>query len=171
MRLITATNANINELISKNEFRQDLYFRVNTMEINLPPLRARKGDVVILANYYLSVYKQKYKKVKLDFSKSVINLLESYSWPGNIRELQHVVERAVIMCDGAEITSNDVQLSSAKSTEQTATNAPDNVDLETMERNLVKRAIDKYQGNISKAAAELGLTRAALYRRMEKFGL
>ncbi len=172
VRLITATNANINDLISRNEFRQDLYFRINTMEINLPPLRARKGDVVILANYYLSVYKQKYKKEKLDFSKAVISLFESYSWPGNIRELQHVVERAVIMCDGNEIATSDVQLSSAKSAEQTATtSAPDNIDLETMERNLVKRAIDKHQGNISKAAAELGLTRAALYRRMEKFGL
>jgi DNA-binding NtrC family response regulator len=171
VRLITATNANINDLISRNEFRQDLYFRVNTMEINLPPLRARKGDVVILANYYLSVYKQKYKKEKLELSKAVINLFETYSWPGNIRELQHVVERAVIMCDGTEIGSSDIQLSSAKSAEQTTASAPDNIDLETMERNLVKRAIDKHQGNISKAAAELGLTRAALYRRMEKFGL
>lgn len=171
VRLITATNANVNDLISRNEFRQDLYFRINTMEINLPPLRARKGDVGVLSEYYLSVYKQKYKKDKISFSKSVLQQFETYSWPGNIRELQHVVERAVIMCDGNEINSGDIQLSSAKSAEQTAGMVPENVDLETMERNLVKRAIDKHQGNISKAAAELGLTRAALYRRMEKFGL
>jgi DNA-binding NtrC family response regulator len=171
VRLITATNANINDLIAKAEFRQDLYFRVNTMEINLPPLRARKGDVSVLAEYYLSVYKHKYKKDKVTLSKAVMSQLEVYSWPGNIRELQHVIERAVIMCDGNEITSGDIQLSGAKSAEQSQNAVPENVDLETMERNLVKRAIDKHQGNISKAAAELGLTRAALYRRMEKFGL
>ncbi len=171
IRLITATNANVNELIAKNEFRQDLYFRVNTMEINLPPLRARKGDVGLLSEYYLLTYKEKYKKPQATFSKAVLTAFENYSWPGNIRELQHVVERAIIMSDGNEIGVGDIQLSNAKSLSQTETALPETVDLETMERNLVKRAIDKYQGNISKAAAELGLTRAALYRRMEKFGL
>lgn len=171
VRLITATNANINELISRNEFRQDLYFRINTMEINLPPLRARKGDVPLLANYYLDTYKHKYKKPLTVFSKSALQTFEEYSWPGNIRELQHVVERAVIMCDGTEIGSADIQLSNARSHSQQLAEVPENVDLETMERNLVKRALDKHQGNISKAASELGLTRAALYRRMEKFGL
>jgi len=168
VRLVCATNAELHQLVEKNQFRQDLLYRINTMEITLPPLRERKEDIVLLAEHYLYVYKHKYKKPELAFGKAVYDKIRSYPWPGNIRELQHVTERAVIMCDGNEIAEEDMQLNAKKFSTGIL---PEDTDLESVEKLLIRKSLDKHQGNISKAASELGLTRAALYRRIEKHGL
>jgi len=168
VRLVCATNAELHQLVEKNLFRQDLLYRINTMEITLPPLRERKEDAVLLADHYLHLYKHKYKKPELTFGKAVYDKIRSYPWPGNIRELQHVTERAVIMCDGNEIMEEDMQLNAKKFSTGIL---PEDSDLESVEKLLIRKSLDKHQGNISKAASELGLTRAALYRRIEKHGL
>ena len=169
VRLITATNMPLDEMVTKNTFRQDLLFRVNTVELLLPPLRRRGSDILLLANHFLHVFNSKYhkeiKKLNLKTQESLLN----YNWPGNVRELQHVLERAVIMSDGKEIYEEDLQLSPQRFTQNTI--LPDEMALSNMEKMMVQKAIDKHKGNISRAAAELGLTRAALYRRIEKFGI
>lgn len=167
VRIICATNADIPELIENQQFRQDLFYRINTVEITLPPLREREEDIASFANYFLEKNKIKYKKGKLQLSKAALIALEKHNWPGNIRELEHVLERAVILCDTQEILVDDLQFSRQKVSET----APESLNLEEMERHYVEQALRKHQGHITKAAKELGLTRAALYRRMEKFGL
>ncbi len=169
VRLITATNMPLNEMVVKNTFRQDLLFRINTVELVLPPLRKRGNDILLLANHFMQVFSNKYHKEIRQLSNKAQALLLEYKWPGNVRELQHVLERAVIMSDGREITDNDLQLSPQRFSGNNT--LPDEMALEDMEKMMVQKAIDKYKGNISKAAAELGLTRAALYRRIEKFGI
>lgn len=169
VRLISATNMPLNEMVNKGTFRQDLLFRINTVELILPPLRQRGEDILLLANHFLQTFNAKYHKsifgIKAQASQSLLN----YAWPGNIRELQHVIERAVIMADGTEISSEDLQLSPQKFGAQNVLQT--DMPLDEMEKMMVNKAIEKHKGNISRAAAELGLTRAALYRRIEKFGL
>lgn len=167
VRIICATNANLTEAIDNQKFRQDLFYRINTVEMTLPPLRERVKDIESFAKYFLDKNKRKYQKGKLQIAKSAIKELESYRWPGNIRELEHVIERAVILCDTNEITSEDLQFSSGKAKDKELKT----LNLEEMEKHLVEQALRKHQGHITKAAEDLGLTRAALYRRMEKFGL
>jgi len=169
IRLISATNMPLNEMVAKGTFRQDLLFRINTVELLLPPLRQRGNDIVLLASHFLQVFGTKYHKTITKITAKAEQIMLSYSWPGNIRELQHVVERAIIMADGLEINENDLQLSPQKFGNQAVLQA--DMPLEEMEKMMVNKAIEKHKGNISKAAAELGLTRAALYRRIEKFGL
>lgn len=169
VRLITATNMPLNEMVEKGTFRQDLLFRINTVELILPPLRERGNDILLLADYFLQTFNGKYHKNIKNIDSKAAQVLLSYPWPGNVRELQHVVERAVIMTDGTVISENDLQLSPQKFGSKNI--LPTDMPLDEMEKMMVSKAIDKHKGNISKAAAELGLTRAALYRRIEKFGL
>lgn len=170
IRLICATNMPVHEMVQDHTFRQDLLYRINTVEIFLPPLRERQDDIPQLATHFLKQYSQKYRKNFTGFKPAAMELLQRYSWPGNIRELQHAIERAIIMAEGNELDSRDFFFLSAKpSSEKASTSATLNLD--DMERSTIQRAIDKNGGNISKAAKELGLTRASLYRRLEKYGL
>lgn len=169
VRLITATNMPLNDMVAKGTFRQDLLFRINTVELFLPNLAQRGEDIILLANHFLNTFSTKYHKGLSRFESRAENILLGYHWPGNVRELQHVIERAVIMSDGTEITAGDLQLSPQKFGGNTILQPE--MGLEEMEKLMVQKAIDKHKGNISRAALELGLTRAALYRRIEKFDL
>ncbi|WP_347174399.1 sigma-54-dependent transcriptional regulator [Polaribacter uvawellassae] len=167
VRIICATNAPIHQMVDEQTFRQDLLFRINTIELNLPPLRNRKEDIELLANYFLKKLNQKYRKKIEGFSKEAINGLNNYNWPGNIREIEHIVERAVIITDNDKIMPEDLHFSAKKTTVQ----LENSLNLEETEKILIEQAIEKHQGNISRAAKDLGLTRAALYRRLEKHQL
>ncbi|MCH7414433.1 sigma-54 dependent transcriptional regulator [Belliella sp. R4-6] len=170
IRLICATNMHVHEMVMENTFRQDLLYRINTVEIFLPPLRERQDDIPLLADHFLKVYAQKYRKEFRGFKSSAMQLLQQYNWPGNIRELQHAIERAIIMAESDELDSRDFFFLSSKPTnDKVAT--PASYNLDEVEKNVIQKAIDKNGGNISKAAKELGLTRASLYRRLEKYGL
>ncbi|MDN3670179.1 sigma-54 dependent transcriptional regulator [Echinicola jeungdonensis] len=170
IRLICATNLNVHDMVMKGTFRQDLLYRVNTVEIFLPPLRERKDDIPLLADHFLKIYSKKYRKNFDGLTPGALQLLQHYPWPGNIRELQHAIERAIIMAEGNELDSRDFFfLSSKPITEKVST--PNSLNLDEVEKNVIQKAIDKNGGNISKAAKELGLTRASLYRRLEKYGL
>jgi len=170
IRLICATNMPVHEMVQDHTFRQDLLYRINTVEIFLPPLRERQDDIPQLATHFLKQYSQKYRKNFTGFKPAAMELLQRYSWPGNIRELQHAIERAIIMAEGNELDSRDLFFLSAKPSSEKAPTAA-TLNLDDMERSTIQRAIDKNGGNISKAAKELGLTRASLYRRLEKYGL
>lgn len=169
IRLITATNMPLNDMVAKGTFRQDLLFRVNTVELFLPRLAQRAEDILLLAHHFLNSFSYKYHKEAVKFEPAAEEMMLGYQWPGNIRELQHVIERAVIMSEGQIIFADDLQLQPQRfgSTEALHTD----MELGEMEKLMVKKAIDKHKGNISRAAADLGLTRAALYRRIEKFEL
>ena len=169
-RLICATNASINELTVQKQFRQDLLYRINTVEIKLPPLREKKEDIPLLCEHFLNLYTKKYNKGEKEISKNAFNKLLDYSWPGNVRELQHSIERAVIMSEEKVLKPNDFLLSSSDTTQTENITLP-NFQIDEAEKLLIIKAISKYNGNITKAAKELGLTRASLYRRLEKYGL
>jgi len=170
VRFICATNAPLHQWVDESKFRQDLLFRINTIEIVIPPLRERDSDIPEFIRFYLKMYKEKYRKPNLRISNEAIAVLQKHKWPGNIRELQHIMERGVIMSDGVEIGSSDFNLV-ADSGRAEQIKDLDGYNLRDIEKLLVQKAIDKHNGNISKAAKELGITRAALYRRMEKFNL
>ena len=175
IRLICATNMPLYDMVQEGTFREDLLFRINTVELTLPPLRKRTEDIPHLSEQFLTQFNTKYRK-NLHLRKDAKDALLRYAWPGNIRELQHVMERSVIMAEEDEIQESDLHLSSRKGDlpGQVAAAGPGaapGLDLSSMEQQLIKTALEKHKGNISKAATELGLTRAALYRRMEKFGL
>ncbi|MEM6380378.1 MAG: sigma 54-interacting transcriptional regulator, partial [Bacteroidota bacterium] len=170
IRLICATNIPILEMVQQNKFRQDLLYRINTVEITLPPLRERIGDIPLLVQHFLKIYKKKYHKYDLKIDPSAMRALEQFNWPGNIRELRHAVERAVILCDGVSLNTDDFLLSNTQQGQDDMQDL-DNYNLETIERWGIRKVLTKHAGNISKAADELGLTRATLYRRMEKYGL
>ncbi|WP_268036946.1 sigma-54-dependent transcriptional regulator [Algoriphagus sp. PAP.12] len=170
IRLICATNMHVHEMVMENTFRQDLLYRINTVEIFLPPLRERHDDIPQLCQHFLKQYSQKYRKDFSGFTPSAMELLQRYPWPGNIRELQHAIERAIIMAEGDQLDSRDFFFLSAKPASEKAP-VNNTLNLDDMERSTIQRAIDKNGGNISKAAKELGLTRASLYRRLEKYGL
>lgn len=169
VRLISATNMPLDEMVSKGTFRQDLLFRINTVELVLPPLRERGNDILLLATHFLHTFATKYHKLIKTINPIAQRALLDYYWPGNVRELQHVIERAVIMSDTQDIDLVDLQLSPQKFNQHQS--IPNDIPLDEMEKMMVNKAIEKHKGNISRAAAELGLTRAALYRRIEKFGL
>ena len=168
VRLICATNRNIQYLAGQQLFRQDLLYRINTIEIPLPPLRERKEDIVPLAEYFMQLYRDKYKRPVNSLQDSLVNQLEKYDWPGNIRELQHAIERAVILSQGKSLQPKDVFVKNSQNTEQSADTG---YNLEEMERNIITQAMKKCNGNITEAAKELGLSRAALYRRLEKYNI
>lgn len=169
IRLICATNESIEYLSDENQFRQDLLYRINTIHIKVPALRERKEDIVLLTRHFIDKYSQKYDKHITTVTDTVLGELKKYRWPGNVRELEHAVERAVIMADSAVLHTDDFLLSQPKR----ADDAPDieNYNLETVEQTVIQKALDKFDGNISKSAEELGISRAALYRRMEKYDL
>ena len=169
IRLLCATNMPIHEMVDKNKFRQDLLYRINTVEIHVPPLRERVEDIPLLVEHFISLYSQRYRKNIKRCDPVVLKKLEKYAWPGNIRELQHAVERAIIMSDTDVLQPQDFLLQRSEHAEY-GTHA-ESFKLDDVEKITILKAIDKHEGNISKAAKELGLTRASLYRRLEKYGL
>lgn len=170
IRLICATNMPIHDMVGDSTFRQDLLYRINTVEIHLPPLRDRQEDIPLLADHFMRSYGNKYRKNILAIESGAIKKLQKYAWPGNIRELQHAIERAVIMSDHDSLTADDFFFLIQKS-EGASTPESDSFNLDEVEKNVILKAVNKHSGNISKAAKELGLTRASLYRRLEKHGL
>lgn len=164
IRLISATNENMEKLIQEEEFREDLLYRINTVEITVPPLRERTQDIPLLLKHFCAMYNRKYNK-SLGVASGVIQTLENYSWPGNVREFQHAVERAIILCEGKNISSHDFQFPGQRSIPENLTNLHD------VERKAIADTIRKNKGNLSKAAKELGLGRTTLYRKIEKYGL
>lgn len=169
IRLICATNMPVYDMVAENTFRQDLLYRINTVEIHLPPLRDRQDDINQLTDHFVQVYCEKYRKQPKKVAASTYKKLQKYSWPGNIRELQHAIERAIIMSEGNSLTPDDFFFLVQKV--DSGSDAVDNFNLDEVEKNVITKAINKHSGNISKAAKELGLTRASLYRRLEKHGL
>ncbi len=170
IRLICATNVPLAELANESRFRKDLIYRINTVEITLPPLRKRHGDIELLSNHFVNVYSRKYFKPDMHLDPAAINKLEHYHFPGNVRELQYVIERAVIMSEDELIRQDDLIFSELENQQQEA-DGIDDLRLSTVERNTIQRVIEKYNGNITKAAKELGLTRTALYRRLSKYDI
>jgi len=171
IRLICATNSALYEMVREQQFRQDLLYRINTVEITLPPLRNRREDIPSLTQHFLRIYSRKYQKTGIKVSAAAMSKLETYDWPGNIRELRHAVERAVILGEGNYLQPQDFLFNDASSAGAENNVSFDSYNLEEMEKWAVQQMLDKYKGNITKAAKELGLTRAALYRRMEKYDL
>ncbi len=173
IRLICATNMPLYEMIAQSKFRQDLLYRINTIEIHLPPLRERIEDIPLLAEHFLNFYAKKYGKEIRSFSSQLLSRMNKYHWPGNVRELQHAVERAVIMSKGAMLEPEQFFFSSPtqKSEKEGGELSLEHYDLETVEKIMIKKVLQKHNGNITKAAGELGLTRSSLYRRLEKYGL
>jgi DNA-binding NtrC family response regulator len=167
VRLITATNRNVQRMAAEYQFRQDLLYRINTIEIQLPPLRDRLEDIVPLAEYFLQLYAAKYKRTVSSLHESLVQQLRQYEWPGNIRELQHAMERAVILCQSKMLMPKDVFVKNPVQDQTLNTG----YNLEEMERNIITQAMKKCNGNITEAAKELGLSRAALYRRLEKYNI
>ncbi len=170
IRLICATNMPIYDMVNDNTFRQDLLYRINTVEIHLPPLRERIEDIKVLSEHFVDMYCRKYRKASKSISASTLKKFEKYKWPGNIRELQHAIERAVIMSDKNTLMSEDFFFLS-NSGDVSDEQRNESLDLDEVEKSTIRKAITKHNGNISKAAKELGLTRASLYRRLEKHGL
>ena len=167
VRLVAATNQPLEAMVADRLFREDLLYRINTIEIELPALRERQDDVGPLLEHFKAVYARKYRLENPPLANDVIDALKSYAWPGNVRELSHAVERALILNEGGELHASDFRLTANKS----AVPAQSSLNLEATERNLVVTALEQAGGNISHAAAALGITRAALYRRIEKFDL
>jgi DNA-binding NtrC family response regulator len=179
IRVIAATNCPVDQLSDESRFRQDLLFRLNTVEIDLPPLRERRSDILQLAEHFIAQYAKKYGKPVRALPDALVQALQAYDWPGNVRALRHACERAVILSDGDAFTEADFSLSRGLAPSRAApvpapppAAAPrDDLNLERVEKQLVEEALKKHSYNISLAASELGLTRASLYRRMEKHGL
>ncbi len=170
IRLICATNMKLQDMITENRFREDLLYRVNTVEIHIPPLRERGDDLYLLAKHFLNIYAKRYKKNIREISTSAFKELKLYHWPGNVRELQHAIERAVIMSDNTILQPSDFHLRKIQNAKLDDLEL-ESYNLEKVERNVIIKVLKKYQGNVSYAAKELGLTRASLYRRMEKYDI
>jgi DNA-binding NtrC family response regulator len=168
VRILCATNCDLATSVKEGKFREDLLYRINTVEITVPPLSERAEDIPLIAEHFLQKFRQKYQKPYLQFSEPVISYLQKYRWPGNIRELQHALERAVIMCEGREITAEDFGSLHKQISNETVF---DHLNLEKIEAWAIRKAIAKHGGNVSHAAEELGLSRGALYRRMETYGI
>jgi two-component system, NtrC family, response regulator HydG len=168
LRVICATNSNLRKFIAEGKFREDLYYRINTVEIHLPPLADRREDIPILIHHFLQKFITKYQKSNRVIPGEVLERLQKYQWRGNIRELQHAVERAVILSEHEQLAFEDFGIGTD---ERSPTALFDDLNLEKLEGWAIQRAIEKHRGNISHAAAELGLSRGALYRRMEKYDL
>ena len=171
VRLICATNADIHRLVEEGRFRQDLLYRINTIELHIPPLRERGDDILLLADHFLQRYARKYGKEMRGLTREAKNKLLRYAWPGNVRELQHTLERAVLLGDGSLLRPEDFPLQpsaipSAKAAEESRT-----LNLEQLEREAVEQALRLSGGNMTRAAEYLGITRFALYRKLEKLGL
>lgn len=166
-RVISATNADLNQEVSNGRFRQDLLFRLNTVEVHLPPLRERRQDVSVLAMHFLKRYSDRYGKRLNGFDAAALRAMLEYSWPGNVRELDHSVERAVLLAEGEQVRVSDLGLRGARDIGQKM----EDMSLEEVESLLVRKALARYGGNISQASEALGLSRSALYRRLQKYGI
>jgi DNA-binding NtrC family response regulator len=169
IRLICATNIPLQELANENRFRKDLIYRINTVEITMPPLRKRGNDIVLLAKHFAAIYAKKYLKPAIDFETAALQKLKVYGFPGNVRELQYSIERAVIMADTSMLKADDLIFSALETDITSNWNNDENIRLSTLEKNAILRVIEKHNGNITRAANELGLTRTALYRRLSKY--
>jgi DNA-binding NtrC family response regulator len=166
-RVLSATNADVAQEIAAGRFREDLLFRLNTIEIHLPALRERREDLPLLANYFLRQFAQRYRKRLTGFESAAMQTLLDYPWPGNVRELEHAVERAVLMTQNEMVRSSDLGLRVGRE----GVGRLDEMSLEDVESLLIKKALARYEGNVSAAADALGLSRSALYRRLRKYGL
>ena len=171
LRLICATNLPLYDMVKENRFRQDLLYRINTIEIQIPSLRDRIEDIPILANHFLKHYAEKYRKNVNKISDGAMARMNKHPWPGNIRELQHSLERAIILCNSSVLQPEDFNFAAATTKENDSTMSLDQYNLDEVEKLLIRKVLKKYNGNITQAAAELGLTRSSLYRRLEKHGL
>lgn len=167
VRMISATNADLPAACQRGEFREDLLFRLNTVELHLPALRERREDIPVLAMHFLGHYAARYRRPVHGIDTAALQSLLQYAWPGNVRELEHTIERAVLMCRGEQIQAGDLGLGIQK----TAAPNLEELSLEAVETILIRKALQRFQGNVSHAAEALGLSRGALYRRMEKYGL
>jgi DNA-binding NtrC family response regulator len=167
VRLISATNANLHEEVAAGRFREDLLFRLNTIEIPIPPLRERREDIPLLASQFLVQHARRYRKDLDGFEDPAMKVLIAHSWPGNVRELDHAVERAVLMSSGRKVRSSDLGLRTTAEESRTL----EEMSLEEVEYTLIKKALARYDGNVSKAAEALGLSRSAMYRRLQRHGL
>jgi len=168
VRLICATNCDLMEMSQSGAFRQDLLYRINTVEIKLPPLRERLEDIPLLVNHFVNLYSKKYNKPIFKIPEHVIKKLQKYHWPGNVRELRHSIERVIILSDGDTLRSTDFFFPDSEKPQGFPI---DDFNLDKLEHWAISECLKKYQGNVSKAATELGITRGALYRRFEKHGL
>lgn len=171
VRIIAATNVPLRQLKDADHFRQDLLFRLNTVELTLPPLRERKDDILPIARHYAAIYSRKYGGETRRFTPEAETALVEYDWPGNVRALRHAIERAVILSTSNEIQPSDLQLDYTDTSKENVAVAPTILNLDYLERDTIQKALRKHGFNISRTAAELGLTRASLYRRMEKHDL
>ena len=181
VRILAATNANLREKVGEGTFRQDLFYRLNTIELHLPPLRERGEDIVLLAEYFLKIYSGKYSVGDVVLSASAKQKLLKHTWPGNVRELQHCIERAIVLGDKTELAAEDIRLedsvgalgSSSDSSLDSSSDSiqVDSLNLQTLEREAIKRAISLSNGNLTQAAELLGITRFALYRKIDKLGV
>jgi len=167
VRLISATNSDLQAACQARQFREDLLFRLNTVEIHLPALRERREDIPVLALHFLSHYASRYRRVIRGLNPAALQALMRYAWPGNVRELEHTLERAVLMCRSEQLQASDLGLGLQRSPAQNL----EDLSLEAVETILIRKALQRFQGNVSQAAEALGLSRGALYRRMEKYGL
>jgi DNA-binding NtrC family response regulator len=167
VRVISATNAQLREEAAAGRFREDLLFRLNTVEINIPPLRERREDIALLATHFLRQYAARYRKPVTGFHSAALTSMQHHSWPGNVRELDHAVERAVLLSTGELVQASDLALRAARD----AAPKLEELSLEEVESMLIRKALARYSGNISQTAEALGLSRSALYRRLEKYGL
>jgi DNA-binding NtrC family response regulator len=168
VRIISATNATLPDEVGAGRFRQDLLFRLNTIEIRLPPLRERREDLPLLAQHFLRQHAQRYRKRLTGFETGAMQTLLEHSWPGNVRELDHAVERAVLMAQGTLVRPTDLGLRTSK---DAGAGRLEDMSLEDVECFLIKKAMTRFDGNVSQAAKALGLSRSALYRRLQRYGL
>ena len=167
VRVISATNANVHEEVGADRFREDLLFRLNTIEIHLPPLRDRRDDIPLLASHFLAQHARRYRKNLIGFDHPAMQAMLEHGWQGNVRELNHVVERAVLMAQDNMVRQGDLALRTGRE----ASKRLDDMSLEEVECFLIKKALSRYHGNVSHAASALGLSRSALYRRLQRYGL
>lgn len=182
VRILAATNANLREKVGEGAFRQDLFYRLNTIELHLPPLHERGEDIVLLAEYFLKIYSGKYSVGDVVLGASAKQKLLKHTWPGNVRELQHCIERAIVLGDKTELAAEDIRLedsvvalgsssSDSSSSSSSGSIKVDSLNLQTLEREAIKRAISLSNGNLTQAAELLGITRFALYRKIDKLGV
>jgi len=171
IRLICATNIDPNVLADEKKFRKDLIYRINTVDITVPPLRSRGTDITELSHHFVSLYAEKYNKSPFSFDSGFISKLKKHDFPGNVRELQYVLERAVIMTDGSVLKPEDLVFSSIERSTTVTNNLTTSLNLDDIEKNAILNVLEKNKGNVSKSAKELGITRAALYRRLDKYEL
>ncbi|MCI6827892.1 MAG: sigma-54 dependent transcriptional regulator [Prevotella sp.] len=173
LRIVSATNANLAARISEGTFRQDLFYRINTIELHIPPLRERGDDIILLAEHFLDIFAMRYDRKGVGLSDDARIKLLKHSWPGNVRELQHCIERSLVLSDSPALSASDIQISSGLQSPNNGetSDAKMPLNLEELERNAIKRAVSMSNGNLTQAAELLGITRFALYRKIDKLGI